>query len=70
MILHIGAESKKKIITIGTDEMIKYWANITKELSAKDKPSLSQIKSNNISDYFKVCRLKEIPDFYSNYFIV
>ena len=36
----------------------------------KSKAAIPKIKANNLGDYFKVCRLKEIPDYYTQYFIL
>lgn len=63
------AKRKKKEIQI-SDRVYKEWEEVSRELDHKAKLALKKIPNPILHDFSKVCRIKSIPEFYANYFIV
>lgn len=63
------AKRKKKELAVG-DQAYREWEEVSKELDHRAKLVLKKIPNSILHDFSKVCRIKSIPEFYANYFIV
>lgn len=63
------AKRKKKELLIA-DRLYKEWEETSKELDHRAKLALKKIPNALLHDFSKVCRIKSIPEFYANYFLM
>jgi hypothetical protein len=63
------AKRKKKELVVGS-RVYKEWEEVSREIDQRAKLALKKIPNSMLHDFSKVCRIKSIPEFYANYFIV
>ena len=63
------AKRKKKELVVA-DRFYREWEELSKELDHRVKLVLKKIPNSILHDFSKVCRIKSIPEFYANFFIL
>lgn len=63
------AKKKKKEVE-ASDFAYKEWEELNKELDHRARLAIKKIPNALLHDFSKICRIKSIPDFYANYFLL